>query len=167
MRLQGSKLRASSALKTLGSALLPILVAGAVVHGPRITAAAGAPGNYSLVFSGDATFQGPHGGQPIHVTLETTDGKRVASDEGTVSGTADPAFSFDFGNVLQPGQSYVIKYWIDSNFGGGTEGECDGPSHDHQWEIGPSENAALGNVSGNVTIVDSHRPSDVQAVCGS
>jgi len=166
MRPQGFKPRVSSLLKGMASALLPIVVAGAVGHAHDSAFAAGAPGNYSLTFSGDASFQGPHGGQSIHVTVETTDGRRIASDQGTVSKSDDPSFSFDFGDVLEPGRSYVIKYWIDSNFHGGTKGECDDPSHDHQWEIGPSDKPSLGNVSGNVTIEDSHRPSAVQAVCG-
>jgi hypothetical protein len=165
MRVQDSSVRPSGFLKGLGVVLLPLLVIGAVGRGPASRIGVPLPGSYSLTFSGDASFQGPHGGQPIHVTVETTDGKRVASQDGTVSRTADPSFSFHFADVLQPHMSYVIKYWIDSNFHGGTVGKCDKPSVDHQWAIRPSDKPALADVAGNVTIEDSHRPAAVEDVC--
>lgn len=167
MRLHDAGSRTSTILRGLASALLPLLVAGAVGHAPDSAVATPARGGYDLTFEGDGSFGGPHGGQTIHVTVETTDGKEVASAEDTVSKTANPSFSFPFKAVLDAGQSYVIKYWIDSNFNGGTEGQCDSPSQDHQWELRPADHPQLGNVSGNVTIEDSHRPSQVEAVCSS
>ena len=161
MRLPDLGARVRVLTKGLGAAVLPLVVAGAVGH-----ASAGfLPGGYDLTFSGDASFRGPHGGQVIHVTVETAGGEKVASREGTVSSTANPSFSFDFGDVLNQGQSYVIKYWIDSNFDGGTKGVCDEPGRDHQWKIDASDDPALGNVSKNVTIVDSHRPKEIEKVC--
>lgn len=122
---------------------------------------------YDLAFSGDDSFGSAHGDQTITVIVETDAGAEVATDDGTVSATADPAFSFEFGDVLEAGESYVIKYWIDSNFGDGTEGVCDEPSDDHQWLIDAEDEAGLADVSGAVTIVDTHRPTDVEDVCST
>jgi len=115
---------------------------------------------HDLTFSGDASFHGPHGGQPIHVAVVQADtGKVVALASGTVSKTADPAFSFDFPGALMDGKSYEVDYWIDSNFGGGTVGTCDPKSHDHQWHV------VLGAATGNVSHTETHRPAETGDVC--
>lgn len=124
------------------------------------------PTTHDLAFSGDDSFGGAHGDQTITVIVETEAGTEVATDDGTVS-AADPAFAFEFTDILEAGESYVIKYWIDSNFGDGTEGVCDEPSDDHQWLIDAADDASLANVSGAVTIVDTHRPTDVEDVCST
>ncbi len=114
---------------------------------------------YDLTFSGDATFHDAHGGQDIHVFIEDSGGSVVATDEGTVSETQEPSFSFTFPDALEDGESYVLKYWIDSNFGGGTEGECDAHEVDHQWRID------LGTVDADVNLEDTHRPGETEQIC--
>ena len=50
---------------------------------------------YQLIFAIDASFQGPHPDHDIAVAVvRTSDGAVVAQQTGSVSGTADPAFSF-------------------------------------------------------------------------
>lgn len=120
---------------------------------------AGPTGPFGLVFAGDATFQGAHGDQEINVVLEETGGDIVASQSGTVSATSDPAFSFSFLDVLEEGQTYELKYWIDSNFGGGTPGVCDPPTTDHQWSV------AVMAADEDVTMTDTHRPTETESVC--
>jgi hypothetical protein len=122
--------------------------------------AAMAGGTSDLVFSGDGSFHGAHGGQPIHVAVVSADdGKVVATQSGTVSKTADPSFSFTFPGVLENGKTYEVDYWIDSNFGGGTVGVCDPKAHDHQWKV------PLGTVSGSVALREKHRPAETSDVC--
>jgi len=119
-----------------------------------------AAGTSDLVFSGDGSFHGAHGGQPIHVAVvRTDDGEVVAKQSGTVSKTADPSFSFTFAGVLENGKTYEVDYWIDSNFGGGTVGVCDPKARDHQWKV------PLGTVSGSVALRDKHRPAETSDVC--
>jgi hypothetical protein len=113
-----------------------------------------------LIFSGDGSFHGAHGGQPIHVAVvRTDDGEVVATQSDTVSKTADPSFSFTFSGVLENGKPYEVHYWIDSNFGGGTEGVCDPKARDHQW------NVPLGTVNANVSHTEKHRPAETSDVC--
>lgn len=115
-----------------------------------------------LIFTGDASFQGAHGGQTIHVAIvDQEDGAVVAGKNGTVSSDSDPAFEFTFTEVLVEGQSYHLDYWIDSNFDGGTEGTCDPPSDDHQWRMD------VPSVSDDVTIADTHRPTETESVCST
>ena len=140
--------------------LLPLLLVGLVAcdgDDPMDTTP-----TYDLTFTGDDTFQGAHGGQTIHVGIREGSGTLVASETGTVSSTAEPAFSFTFTNVLEEGEDYDLEYWIDSNFGdSGTQGVCDPPDVDHQWEIG------LAPVMNDVTVDDSHRPTETEDVCGT
>ena len=77
----------------------------------------GSDGPFDLTFAGDATFQGPHGGQDIAVAL-VSDGTVVETMTGVVSATESPAFSFTFEDALEDGESYEVHYWIDANFGG-------------------------------------------------
>lgn len=115
-----------------------------------------------LTFSGDASFQGAHGGQNIAVMVRrASDGAMVATDNGTVSASADPSFSFSFPGVLVIGQAYDIEYWIDSNFGGGQVGVCDLPSIDHQWRT------SVPAVTGDTDVTDDHDPSSITDVCST
>lgn len=133
-----------------------LLLAAVWLGGGSVAAAAGS----NLVFSGDASFNGAHGGQPIHVAVVESDtGKVVAKQSGTVSKTADPSFSFEFDGVLEDGKPYEVHYWIDSNFGGGTVGTCDPKAHDHQW------NVSLGTVNGDISHTEKHRPAETSDVC--
>jgi len=122
---------------------------------------AGPTGPFDLTFEGSASFQGAHGGQEVRVALEDASGTVVASASGTVSATADPAFSFTFVDAVEAGQSYDLKYWIDSNFGGGTVGVCDPPANDHQWSV------SVSPPSDDVTITDTHRPGETASVCAT
>ena len=156
----------------VGSSLKPILTVMVALSTVGLTACdddneiLDPADEYDLTFSGDDTFNGAHGGQTVYVVLETQlEGTEVETANAVVSAAADPAFTFELDGVLSAGESYVIKYWIDSNFGGGTAGTCDAPSVDHQWRIDPFDEASLSNVSGPVTIVDTHRPTEVQDVC--
>jgi len=140
-------------IATAGGVLALVLAAWGI-------AGAAAAQSYDLTFSGDASFHGAHGGQPIHVAVVETDGDRVvALASGTVSKSDDPAFSFDFPGALMAGKSYEVDYWIDSNFGGGSTGTCDAKGHDHQWRV------ALGTVSGNLDHTEMHRPAETTDVC--
>jgi hypothetical protein len=135
-----------------------VLAVAALLLGGGSTAMAA--GSSDLIFSGDSSFNGPHGGQAISVAVvRTDDGAVVAEQSGTVSKTADPSFSFTFPGVLEDGKAYEVHYWIDSNFGGGTVGVCDPKAHDHQW------NVPLGTVNGNVTHMEKHRPAETSDVC--
>jgi hypothetical protein len=140
------------------NAIMLLAVAALLLGVPAATAA----GTSDLEFSGDGSFHGAHGGQPIHVAVvRTDDGTVVAKQSGTVSKTADPSFSFTFAGVLEDGKAYEVDYWIDSNFGGGTVGVCDPKAHDHQWKV------PLGTVSGSVSLRDKHRPAETSDVCAT
>lgn len=118
---------------------------------------------FDLEFNGDATYQGPHGGQEIEVALvRTAPGSEVvvATRSGTVSDSEDPAFSFSFPGALVRGSDYHVDYWIDSNFGGGTVGACDADDEiDHQWRLEVDE------VDADVVIDDDHEAAATQVVC--
>ena len=116
-------------------------------------------GRFDFTFSGDASFQGPHGGQTIEMALVRVD-LRVTG-MSVVSATADPSFSFNFPDRLNEGETYHLDYWIDSNFGGGTPETCDPPGNDHQWRID------LGVVTADVVIEDTHRPTETESVCAT
>ncbi len=121
-----------------------------------------ATGPFQLTFQGDASFQGPHPGHTIYVAVvRAADGAVVASQTGTVSATADPAFSFSFPGLVVVGVAYQVHYWIDSNFGGGTAGVCDAPSIDHQWSV------AVATVQADVSITELHNAATVTDVCAT
>ena len=118
------------------------------------------PTTFQLTFQGDLSFQGPHAGNSIAVAVvQASDGVVMAQQTGTVSATADPAFSFTFTGVLVTGVAYQVHYWIDSNFGGGTAGVCDPKAIDHQW------NVAIAAVTGDVTIAEVHDGANTVDVC--
>jgi len=114
----------------------------------------------SLTFEGDASFIGAHGGQTLRAAL--LDGSTVLDiQKTTVSSAAgaDPSFSVAFAPTLDAAKSYAVHYWIDSNFGGGSEGACDPTANDHQWMVSIP--------AGQGTFKDTHRPASVQDVCGT
>ncbi len=116
---------------------------------------------FTLVFAGDETFHTAHGGQSMRVALVSSGGT-VVTQEGVVSEDAVPSFSFTFEDALEAGQTYEVHYWIDSNFGDGTEGVCDAVDVDHQWS------ADLGSTTdGSVTQTESHDPTAQTAVCST
>ncbi|WP_435105592.1 hypothetical protein [Arhodomonas sp. AD133] len=116
--------------------------------------------SYSLTFAGDASFNGAHGGQPIAAAVVAPDsGEVVARQSGTVSSDDSPAFSLSFPDALTAGERYEVHYWIDSNFGGGSEGGCDPKNQDHQWRV------ELGTVDGDVTHTEQHNPGATADVC--
>ncbi len=122
----------------------------------------GPVGPFQLTFELDDSFQGPHGGQAISVAVvRASNDEVVARENGTVSATANPSFSFATGAVLDGGTAYEVHYWIDSNFGGGVVGVCDPKAIDHQW------NAAVGSPSADVTITEAHDPASTEDVCTS
>ncbi|APE30397.1 hypothetical protein BOX17_05150 [Halomonas aestuarii] len=115
-----------------------------------------------LTFQGDASFNGPHGGQAVQAALvDASSGEVLETMSDTVSADADPAFSFDFPGALHEGGSYEVHYWIDSNFGGGSEGSCDPKGTDHQWSV------ALEASGEAVTHVESHNPGAQSDVCAT
>ncbi|TDN98209.1 MULTISPECIES: hypothetical protein [Halomonas] len=115
-----------------------------------------------LTFTGDATFIAPHGGQTIHVALyDVVAGKVLTTQQGQVAANEPPAFSFSFPSALEAGKLYDVHYWIDSNFGGGSEGSCDPVNVDHQWRV------ALTDITGPVDIQEAHAPGEQAPVCTS
>ncbi|MFW6206212.1 MAG: hypothetical protein ACOC5I_03165 [Gemmatimonadota bacterium] len=116
-----------------------------------------------LTFQGDASFQGPHGGQPVEVgVVRAADGSLVWSMSGTVSSDEDPSFSFDFPGALLKGVGYEVHYWIDSNFAGGTEGACDPVDDDHQWSV------ELGStMEDEIVHTEAHDAGSQSSVCST
>jgi len=108
---------------------------------------------------GDASFHTPHGDESISVAVLTFTGVLVALEQGLVSASADPAFSFTFSSLLVNG-IYEVHYWIDSNVGGGVLGVCNIPEIDHQWSV-PFATAE------DVTITEVHDDSDNDLVCST
>jgi hypothetical protein len=151
--------------KNTSSTLLMLVVAflaGAACNGDGGTGPSGPSGPFRLTFSLDATFQGPHGGQPVSMAVvRDTDEFVVAQTNGTVSATQNPSFSFAAGAVLEEGIAYAVHYWIDSNFDGGTLGVCDPREIDHQWST------EIPSPSNDVTLTVSHSPALTENVCGT
>ncbi|SDJ68870.1 hypothetical protein [Billgrantia gudaonensis] len=142
----------------LGHGLLHLLPAALLVAAAPALAAEG----HDLTFAGDGTFNTPHGGQTVEVAVyDVTAGEVVATESTTVEQTEDPAFSVSFEGVLEEGRLYDVHYWIDSNFGEGSEGRCDPVSVDHQWRV------ALTDVSEALDLEVGHDPSAQAPVCTS
>lgn len=123
---------------------------------------------FNLDFSGDDTFQGAHADQDIQVAvvhegLESV----VATQSGTVAAEGDQSFAFTFDGTLTRGADYHVDYWIDSNFGGGSEGTCDPPENDHQWRIDAEMEEGLGSVAADAAFEDTHRPGETEDVCAT
>ena len=138
------------------------LVTGLCVGLLVALAACGDDETFQLIFEIDASFQGPHAGDAITVAVvRTADGAVLDEQTGTVSETADPAFTFTWLGILELNEGYQVHYWIDSNFGGGTVGTCDPTSNDHQW------NVTIPAVAGDVTVAETHDGSTVVDVCST
>lgn len=115
-----------------------------------------------LTFAGDASYQAPHGDQPIAIAVVPAGGGDPFDVQtGTVSGTDDPAFSFSFPGLLVIGESYEVHYWIDSNFMGGTTGVCDPPDDDHQWSFD------IATVNADLQFIETHDPGSTTDVCAT
>ncbi|NWN82286.1 MAG: hypothetical protein HLX48_04695 [Halomonas sp.] len=141
-----------------GTTPLRYLLFSLLLAAPLALAADG----HDLTFKGDGSFNGAHGGQEIHVAVVDADsGDVAATQSGTVSADEAPAFAFDFPGVLKEDGSYAVHYWIDSNFGGGSEGVCDPKGTDHQW------NVSLDTTGEALTHEDTHRPQEQTDVCAT
>ena len=120
------------------------------------------PGPYQLVFSLDASFQVPHGDQPIRIAMvRLSDGIVLAEDSGIVSATEDPSFSFSPAVLMERGTSYTVQYWIDSNIEGGSLGVCDTATIDHQWSV------EFFSVTNDINFTTDYDPSLVEYVCNT
>jgi len=117
---------------------------------------------FRLTFLLDASFQGPHGGQPVSIAVvRSSDRAVVARSSGAVSVNQNPSFSFSAGAVMQRGVAYEVHYWIDSNLGGGALGTCDPRMIDHQWSV------EFSNPTNDVTFTVSHNPALTEDVCST
>ena len=119
-------------------------------------------GPFQLTFSLDASFQSPHGNQPIRIAVvRSSDGFVVTEGSGTVLATQNPSFSFTSGAVMQRGTAYEVHYWIDSNIGGGTLGFCDPKAIDHQWST------EFPSPTNDVNLTVPHQPALTEDVCST
>lgn len=120
------------------------------------------PGPYKLTFSLDDSFHTPHGNEPIRIALvRLSDGIVMAQDVGIVSANENPSFSFTTTEIMDRGNSYAVRYWIDSNIGGGTLGLCDSTDFDHQWST------EFFTVTNDINFTVGYDPSLVEYVCGT
>ncbi len=128
-------------------------------------------GPYNLRFSLAGDFQ-QYGGERISWALLRSDtGERLVTGAGTISFTANPPFTANTGNVMLLGVPHEMHYWIDTNIGGGTPGECDPvvrdaddnlvESFDRQWT------APFGGATADLVFIAIHNPDRVQDVCAS
>lgn len=118
--------------------------------------------SHDLTFEGDGTFLIPHQGNSIHVAIVDIHANDVVTKQsGTISGTEEPSFSFHFSDVLEEGKLYDVHYWIDSNFGEGSEESCDPIDIDHQWRL------AFNNISDDITEVVRLAPEEQAPVCAT
>lgn len=144
---------------------LPVLLVGlcaASACGNDGSEPTGSDGPFRLSYHLDATFGAPHGGQPIEIAvIRVSNGTTVARTSGVISATQDPSFALETGAILQEGESYHVRYWIDSNFGGGTVGVCDPPAVDHQWST------EFLSVANDIDFIASHQPALIEDVCDS
>jgi len=145
------------------SAFIPVcLVVAACGGGGGGDDTAADPGPYELTFSLDASFQAPHGNQPIRIAVvRIADGVVVDEASGIVSATQDPSFSFASGAVMERRLGYAAHYWIDSNIGGGTVGVCDPIAIDHQWS------AEFFSPTNDVDFTTSYQPALTEDVCST
>jgi hypothetical protein len=117
---------------------------------------------YDLTFALDATFQAPHGGQPIEwAVVRTSSGTVEDQGSGTISATQNPSFLFTARSVMDRGEDYEVHFWIDSNIGGGTAGVCDSEAIDHQWRI------QILSVPQDVHFLASYLPAQTEDVCAT
>lgn len=117
---------------------------------------------FSLTYRLDSSYHAPHGGQPIEfVVVEMSDESIVTGQSGTVSDKGDLSFVFVARDVLESGQDYEVRYWIDSNIEGGIEGVCDAKEIDHQWST------EFYSVSNDISWTTSHNPALTEDVCAT
>lgn len=131
----------------------------------------GGAGPYSLRFSLAGDFQ-QYGGQQVSWALLRSDtGQRLVTGAGTISPTANPPFTANTGNVLLFGVPHEMHYWIDTNIGGGTPGECDPVVRDDDGELVESFDrqwtAPFGGATDHLVFIAIHDPDRVQDVCDS
>lgn len=120
------------------------------------------PGPFQLTFSLDESFHMPHGNEPIRIALVgLNNGAVLAEDIGTVSSMANPSFIFTTSRIMERGQSYAVRYWIDSNINGGTLGLCDDTEFDHQWST------EFFTVTNNIDFSVGYEPNLLENVCNT
>jgi len=120
------------------------------------------PGPYQLTFLLDASFQAPHGNQPIRIALvRSSDGVVVEENRGIISPLLNPSFSFMPVARLERGTAYAVHYWIDSNLGGGTLGICDPETIDHQWSV------EFQSPTNDINFTVGYQPALVEPVCAT
>lgn len=118
--------------------------------------------NHDLTFEGDGTFLIPHQGNSVHAAIvDIHNNEVVAKQSDTISGTDEPAFTFQFADIFEEGKLYDLHYWIDSNFGDGSVGSCDPIDIDHQWRI------AFNSISNDITEVVRLAPEEQAPVCAT
>ncbi len=121
-----------------------------------------AAGPFRLAFSLDGSFRVPHGGQAVKIAvIRSLDHAIVAATGGEISASGAHSFTFPAGAVLEAGGSYEVRYWIDSNAGGGTRGECDPRDVDHQGSV------ELPCVCNDKVIALSHSDALTEDVCAT
>lgn len=153
-------LSGKESVRLLASVLLAVASLGGAGCGNDADTMTGSGPPYDLRFALDATFQAPHGGQPIEwAIVRTSDGVVVANGSGTVSATQNPSFSFEARSILDRRVDYEVHYWIDSNIGGGTPGICDPKVIDHQWSV------ELLSVTNDLNFLTSYNPALTEDVC--
>ncbi|HEY6003022.1 MAG TPA: hypothetical protein VIV57_09105 [Anaeromyxobacter sp.] len=107
------------------------------VHRPASTTNVCSTFTFALTFVADSSYVGPHSGQPYKLALvhgsDTTAEEILTGNVGTTVGAN--AISAQFSELLVIDETYTVKLWIDSNFGGGTVGTCDPKANDHQWSF--------------------------------
>ena len=138
--------------------LMSVLLAGAACDDDDDIINVIPDGPFELTFSLDASFQTPHGGQPIRIAV-VRGGVVVAQASGMVSATQNPSFTFAAGAVLEEGITHEVHYWIDSNIGGGTPGICDPKAIDHQWST------EFSSPTNDVNFSVPHQPALTEDVC--
>ncbi len=141
----------------VSSLCVALLVALGTCAGDSVGIGDPPPGPSDLIVEGGIGFQVPHGGQPISVVLLAASLREVGRQTGTVSPSAEVAFSFTFRDLLVEGLRYEIHYWIDSNDGGGSVGACDGNDHQASVAIFPGQ--------GDLFIDLDHDDSNITSVC--
>ena len=128
-------------------------------------------GPFSLRFSLAGDFQ-QYGGQTVSWALLRSDnGEKLVTGAGTISATANPPYTVDTGDVMSFGVPHQMQFWIDSNIGGGTPGECDPVVRDEDGEIIESFDmqwiSPFGGVTDDLVFIAIHNPDQVQNVCGT
>jgi len=160
--MSGGRNRRKEILLALASAFFALVF---MIHGCGGGGGGGdgaLPGPFQLTFLLDASFQGPHGDNTIHIAVvRSSDNVVVDGDFGTVSATMNPSFTFVSGAVMDRGTDYEVHYWIDSNIGGGTLGFCDPKAIDHQWSV------EFLSVTNDKVLAASYIPALTEDVCST